>query len=598
MVKFKPKSMFGGNLAQVIAEGFRRGLTGNFDIDQEDEIPAAEPTKVPQETQDKANAPQSITKQRLTQISTSVNALENQFSAISTYQSNIQKINNAVRVATAQTIRENQIEMRKPAASSVGVEGFEDFVKNFALFNIQLNKVIEDLENMNMSSRDGPSIGDAPQEEERKGKKPKGRARGRTRLRPRRLPNLKGLGKLASRGLLSPAGIAVGTTIVAGQTLEAGLKGIEKEARKELDPLSKKYGMTPIQKNGITVGWNINGVKYTNQNLPEYYKRVLDAEGPGVRRGTKPQVEAEKYLRDTKQPSPPIQKATPTSYTVPKDSDIQQPSPAILSPGATSTSFVPQMGPVPKEKPAPPGTERDMEKAIERAGIKDPVIKAQIMAQTAHESGNFRYTREVWVPTGQQQRYEGRKDLGNVVPGDGYKYKGRGFLQITGRANYAEMSRELGVDFVNNPDLLSTPKYASISALAWFKKRWNTIKNWGDVVSVTRVVNGGYNGLGDRAQKFSKYLKKYGVHPSSLAQQRTAAAPKINIPKPSLGGSIIENISRFVGVEQKVSETAPIVVVQQASAGQQRPTVIPGQSTPPQSTPPNSRPWYQMYFGA
>lgn len=155
------------------------------------------------------------------------------------------------------------------------------------------------------------------------------------------------------------------------------------------------------------------------------------------------------------------------------------------------------------------GKAADMEQAIVAAGVRDPTTKAQIMAQTAHESGNFKYTTELGGPS-YFKRYEGRRDLGNVQPGDGYKYRGRGFLQVTGRANYAQMSRELGVDFVSNPDLLSTPKYAALSAMVWFKKRWNRLDGkWGDTRAVTRVVNGGYNGLADRVAKYAQYSKLY-----------------------------------------------------------------------------------------
>lgn len=155
------------------------------------------------------------------------------------------------------------------------------------------------------------------------------------------------------------------------------------------------------------------------------------------------------------------------------------------------------------------GGAADMEQAITAAGVRDPTIKAQIMAQTAHESMNFTRTTEMGNRN-YFQRYEGRRDLGNVRPGDGYKYRGRGFLQVTGRANYNEMSRELGVDFVNNPDLLSTPRYAALSAMVWFRKRWNRLEGrWGDTRAVTRVVNGGYNGLAERASKFAQFSRMY-----------------------------------------------------------------------------------------
>jgi putative chitinase len=156
------------------------------------------------------------------------------------------------------------------------------------------------------------------------------------------------------------------------------------------------------------------------------------------------------------------------------------------------------------------GGAADMEKAIENAGITDATTKAQIMAQTAHESMNFTRTTEM----GNRryfQRYEGRRDLGNTRPGDGYKYRGRGFIQITGRANYEELSRALGVDFVNNPDLVAQPEYAAAASMVWLRKRWNRLDGkWNDTRAVTRVINGGYNGLADRQAKFRKYTALYG----------------------------------------------------------------------------------------
>lgn len=155
------------------------------------------------------------------------------------------------------------------------------------------------------------------------------------------------------------------------------------------------------------------------------------------------------------------------------------------------------------------GQAADMEQAITRSGITDPVTKAQIMAQTAHESGNFRYTKELGNDS-YFRKYEGRRDLGNVQPGDGLKYKGRGFLQTTGRANYAELSNALGVDFINNPQWLESPRYAALSAMVWFRKRWNRLQgNWNNTRAITRVVNGGYNGLADREAKFAQYSRLY-----------------------------------------------------------------------------------------
>ena len=93
---------------------------------------------------------------------------------------------------------------------------------------------------------------------------------------------------------------------------------------------------------------------------------------------------------------------------------------------------------------------------------------AAFIAQIGHESGQLRYVEEI----ASGAAYEGRKDLGNTQKGDGKRFKGRGLIQITGRFNYTQLSKDLGEDFIKNPELLSTPKYAVQSA-CWF---WNKNK--------------------------------------------------------------------------------------------------------------------------
>jgi putative chitinase len=138
--------------------------------------------------------------------------------------------------------------------------------------------------------------------------------------------------------------------------------------------------------------------------------------------------------------------------------------------------------------------------------------RAAFLAQVGHESGRLAYTREIWGPTAQQKRYEpvttlaGR--LGNIHPGDGALFKGRGLIQTTGRANYALTTvglRELlrGVcevpDFEANPQLLELDLWAALSAsLFWRKKGLNRFADAGDFAELTRRINGGYTGLADR----------------------------------------------------------------------------------------------------
>lgn len=137
--------------------------------------------------------------------------------------------------------------------------------------------------------------------------------------------------------------------------------------------------------------------------------------------------------------------------------------------------------------------------AMNRYGIVGAVRAAAFIAQVGHESGQLRWVREIWGPTAQQAGYEGRADLGNTVPGDGSKYRGRGLIQITGRANYLACGEALGLDLVNQPALLEQPQHAAMSA-AWFwsTKGLNTLADQGEFVKITRRINGGINGLDDR----------------------------------------------------------------------------------------------------
>ena len=133
---------------------------------------------------------------------------------------------------------------------------------------------------------------------------------------------------------------------------------------------------------------------------------------------------------------------------------------------------------------------------------------AAFIAQVGHESGQLRWVREIWGPTAQQAGYEGRADLGNTVKGDGSKYRGRGLIQITGRANYAACGEALGLDLLSKPELLELPQYAAMSA-AWFwsTKGLNTLADKGDFVKITRRINGGLNGQADRQALYGKALK-------------------------------------------------------------------------------------------
>ena len=133
---------------------------------------------------------------------------------------------------------------------------------------------------------------------------------------------------------------------------------------------------------------------------------------------------------------------------------------------------------------------------------------AAFIAQIGHESGQLKYVKEIWGPTAAQTKYEGRKDLGNTVAGDGSKYRGRGLIQITGRANYMACGEALGLDLIKQPELLEKPQHACMSA-AWFwaTKGLNTLADADQFDKITRRINGGQNGAADRQALYARALK-------------------------------------------------------------------------------------------
>lgn len=120
---------------------------------------------------------------------------------------------------------------------------------------------------------------------------------------------------------------------------------------------------------------------------------------------------------------------------------------------------------------------------------------AHFLGQTCHESAGFRTTEEF----ASGEAYEGRTDLGNDRPGDGVRYKGRGLLQLTGRANYRSIGKILGLDLENQPALAAEPVLSlKIACEFWKRKSINAPSDADDLVEVTRRVNGGKNGIDDR----------------------------------------------------------------------------------------------------
>lgn len=151
--------------------------------------------------------------------------------------------------------------------------------------------------------------------------------------------------------------------------------------------------------------------------------------------------------------------------------------------------------------------ESPINKTLEKYEINTYNRVCMFLAQIGHESGRLRFVKEIWNPAQcpWQAKYEGRIDLGNTLAGDGERYMGRSFIQITGRANYKAVGDALGVDFVSNPLLLESRDYAVMAAgWYWDSRKLNVLADKEDVRAVTKKINGGYNGLEDRTSLYEK----------------------------------------------------------------------------------------------
>ncbi len=142
-------------------------------------------------------------------------------------------------------------------------------------------------------------------------------------------------------------------------------------------------------------------------------------------------------------------------------------------------------------------------RAMAEGNITTRRRKAAFLSQLAHESGQLKYMEEI----ASGAAYEGRRDLGNYYRGDGRRYKGRGPIQLTGRANYRAAGKALGLPLERNPTLAASPKIGfRIAAWYWTKRNINSAADRGDITRVSKLVNGGYNGLSSRIQYYRKAL--------------------------------------------------------------------------------------------
>ncbi len=184
-----------------------------------------------------------------------------------------------------------------------------------------------------------------------------------------------------------------------------------------------------------------------------------------------------------------------------------------------------------------------IQQAMQEFQITSYLREAAFLAQLAHESGELRYMEEI----ASGSAYEGRKDLGNTQPGDGKRYKGRGPIQLTGRANYQKYGDLLGLDLINNPTIAATKEVGfRIAGQFWKLNGLNELADQQDFKQITKRINGGYNGLDDRTKYYNRakqVLNKTDVVDSSaggssaVVAGATAAAPAVLAASTPAGGT-------------------------------------------------------------
>lgn len=214
-----------------------------------------------------------------------------------------------------------------------------------------------------------------------------------------------------------------------------------------------------------------------------------------------------------------------------------------------------------------------LERQMTADGITDPKERAMMLAQVDHESGfrarseNLNYSSVARIKEifGKNKGISGMSDadiaklvnnpealanvvyadknrsskskMGNTEEGDGYKYRGRGMIQLTGKANYEKYGKALGLDLVGNPDLANDPAVAAqITTEYWKQNKLGKAAREGDVTSVTQRINGGQNGAADREAKYAKYLRE--GQKSDTASTSIASSPDTSTVKTSVAPGV------------------------------------------------------------
>lgn len=187
--------------------------------------------------------------------------------------------------------------------------------------------------------------------------------------------------------------------------------------------------------------------------------------------------------------------------------------------------------------------------------------RAYILATAWHETGQFKWLREIWGPTAAQKRYEGRADLGNNVTGDGKRFMGRGYVHITGRRNYTDWGKRLGLDLAGNPALAEQPEIAALILVEGMRLGTFTGKKLsdylpsdsrsslpGDYINARRIVNGTdkANLIAGYANQFEAALSASG-NPAGAAVDGADTFKQIAADRPGFWAGLLQIILAMMG---------------------------------------------------
>lgn len=180
---------------------------------------------------------------------------------------------------------------------------------------------------------------------------------------------------------------------------------------------------------------------------------------------------------------------------------------------------------------------------------------AYVLATAYHETGRFKWLREIWGPTPAQKRYEGRADLGNTVKGDGKRFMGRGLVHITGRRNYADWSKRLGVDLLSHPERAEQLDHAARILVEGMVKGTFTGKKLQDYINsvqrdfvgARRIVNGT-----DKAELIAGYAEKFAAALAGGVSASPAPVPQPSpptpLPKPAGKSPVTVIVAAVIGI--------------------------------------------------